>query len=207
MGCGGGTFFSTPSACRPLPNGMGRTGRAARPVSRLAQDHYRSKGCLEVPNTPGVDSGRQMQIRCCAAAIRAPAGGPTPSTTSALPCPTPGRQKHAPLRIDGQTQLSQPSLCPKPCFGLIGMPRLGCALYYSVPFLVRCNQAQHSFISGLCLSFALSQPVSLSCRQPSCSDPIAGLVRLSGFNSKVVRAGTDYTSISLFTANWIRLIG
>lgn len=202
-------FFPTPSACRPLPNGMGRTGRAARPVSRLAQDHYRSKGCLEVPNTPGVDSGRQMQIRCCAAAIRAPAGGPTPidDICSALPDTQASEARTFTYTIDGQTQLSQPSLCPKPCFGLIEMPRLGCALYYSVPFLVRCNQAQHSFVSGLCLSFALSQPVSLSCRQPSCSDPIAGLVRLSGFNSMAVRAGTDYTSISLFTANWIRLIG
>ncbi|KAH0523917.1 hypothetical protein TsFJ059_008861 [Trichoderma semiorbis] len=66
---------------------MGRTGRAARPVSRLAQDHYRSKGCLEVPNTPGVDSGRQMQIRCCAAAIRAPSRGahPIDDICSALP--------------------------------------------------------------------------------------------------------------------------
>lgn len=207
MGCGGGTFFRLPPPVDPFP--MAWDERAEQPGQCLGWLRIitAARAASRCPTRPASTAAGRCRYAAVQPLYERQQGGPPPSTTSALPCPTPGRQKHAPLPIDGQTQLSQPSLCPKPCFGLIGMPRLGCALYYSVPFLVRCNQAQHSFALGLCLSFTLSQPVSLSCRQPSCSDPIAGLVRLSGFNSKAVRAGTDYTSISLFTANWIRLIG
>ncbi|KAL6697354.1 hypothetical protein J3F84DRAFT_285115 [Trichoderma pleuroticola] len=167
MGCGGGTFFSTPSACRPLPNGMGRTGRAARPVSRLAQDHYRSKGCLDVPDTPGVDSGRQMQIRCCAAAIRAPAGGGPPHRRrllcSALPdTQAPEARTFTYTWTDRRNCLSQ-ACVPSHVLASLGCPGWAAHCIVRFPFWSAVTKRSiPSSLGSVSLSLSLSPCLSLA---------------------------------------------
>ncbi|KAL6866870.1 hypothetical protein J3F83DRAFT_132989 [Trichoderma novae-zelandiae] len=103
----GGTFFSTPSAFEPLPNGMGRTDRADRRANKGRT------GVWLCPIRPAsVDSGcRAAYLHLPSAALRQTTGvRPIDEIGSAL------LSLQAPETctiIFRQTQLSQPSLALK----------------------------------------------------------------------------------------------
>ncbi|KAL6883015.1 hypothetical protein HDV57DRAFT_469443 [Trichoderma longibrachiatum] len=93
----GGTFFffSTPSAFEPLPNGMGRTDRAERSVSRLVQSRRagvrikdgRTGGWL-CPGRPAkhLTAAAEQHICISPARLHDKQQGSAPSTQCAFPC-------------------------------------------------------------------------------------------------------------------------